>query len=159
MRANKKRLAVQRAVLETLEWRRLLSLAAPVSYDVGTNPQAVATEDLNGDGRSDVVTANAGNSTVSVLLGTANGTLQPAQNIATGAGPRSVAVGDVNNDGKHDVITANSGNVSVLLGNGNGTFQPATNVALPPQFPPWDHLPIAREQVPVSVAVGDLNAD
>jgi len=35
-----------------------------------------------------------------------NGTLQSAQNFATGFGAHSVAVGDVNNDGKCDIVTA-----------------------------------------------------
>jgi len=47
----------------------------------------------------------------------------------------------------------------VLLGNGNGTFQPALSVALPPQFPPGYTGATALTQLPVAVAVGDLNAD
>src|SRR4051794_35620883 len=97
---------LHRAVVETLESRRLLSLAAPVYYAAGTTPLAVATGDLNGDGRSDVVTCGNANN-VNVLLSNANGTLQAAQQFATGVAPRSVAVGDVNNDGKRDIITAN----------------------------------------------------
>src|SRR3954465_6031040 len=93
-----------RAVIETLESRRLLSFAAPLSYAAGTNPVAVATGDVNGDGRSDVVTANPTTNNVSVLLSNANGTLQAAQQFATGTGPRSVAIGDVNNDGKQDIV-------------------------------------------------------
>ena len=160
---------IGRAVVDALESRRLLSLAAPVGYIVGDSPQGVATGDFNGDGRSDVVTANASSNTVSLLLSNANGTLQPAQNIAIGVRPQSVAVGDVNNDGKVDIMTANfgdygnfgviGGTVGVLLGNGNGTFQPATGVALPHQFPPDDARAIPRGQAPVSVAVGDINGD
>src|SRR5688572_14785222 len=150
---------LQRAVFETLESRRLLSLAAPVGYSAGPTPLAVATGDFNGDGRSDVVTCGNANN-VSVLLSNANGTLQAAQQFATGVAPRSVAVGDVNNDGKQDIVTANpgGGNVSVLLGNGNGTFQPAQNVVLPPQMPPgYTGAPLTQH--PLSVAVGDLNVD
>src|SRR5688572_10242463 len=109
MRHSKTSFAVRQAALETLEARRLLSFAAPVSYAVGTNPQGVATADFNGDGRSDVVTANAGSSNVSVRLSNSDGSLQPAQAIATGINPQSVTVGDVNNDGKIDIITANGG--------------------------------------------------
>src|SRR5947207_14817616 len=84
--------------LEVLEDRCLLSFSPAVSYPAGTNPQAVVTADFNGDGRLDLVTVNAGDNTVSVLLGNANGTFQLAQTSATGANPRSVAVGDFNGD-------------------------------------------------------------
>src|SRR5688572_27522957 len=103
MRRNKRHVAIRRAVLlETLELRRLLSFAPAVSYAVGTNPQAVAAADFNGDGKLDLVTANAGSNDVSVRLGNGTGGFGAAGHFATGAKPLSVAVGDFNNDGKLD---------------------------------------------------------
>src|SRR2546426_4965134 len=81
------RAATHRPNLEVLEDRCLLSFSPAVSYPAGANPQAVVTADFNGDGRLDLATANAGDNTVSVLLGNANGTFQPAVNSATGGGP------------------------------------------------------------------------
>ena len=75
MRNSTPRSAICRAVLEALENRRLLALAAAANYEVGENPVAVATADLNGDGRSDVVVANYFSHSVSVLLGTASGAM------------------------------------------------------------------------------------
>ena len=113
----------------------------------------MAVGDFNGDGRPDLAVANIGSNTVSVLLGNGDGTFQPAQHFATGAAPRSVAVGDFNGDGRLDLATANSGgnDVSVLLGNGDGTFAAAQSVPLQIPFIPVDP--------PLSVAVGDFNAD
>ena len=62
--------------------------------------------DFNGDGKSDLVTANDNGTTASVLLGNGNGTFQAKQDFATGSGPDSVAVGDFNGDGKSDLVIA-----------------------------------------------------
>ena len=84
---------------------------------MGSGPQSVAIGDFNGDGKPDIVTANYSASTVSVLLGNANGTFGATTDYGVGNYPISVAVGDVNGDGKLDLVTANySGNtVSVRL--------------------------------------------
>ena len=85
----------------------------------------MALGDVNGDGEADIVVANLGSNTVSVLLGNGNGTFQAQNTFATGSRPYAVALGDVNGDGKPDIVVPNylSNTVSVLLGNGNGTFQ------------------------------------
>ena len=160
MRSTKRSISVHRAVLEALEQRWLLSLAAPATYGAGDAPQAVATADLNGDGRSDVVIGNANAGTVSVLLATATGAMQAAQQYPAGAGgARSVAVGDVNGDGKRDVVASTGTGASVLIGNGNGTFQAPSGVVLPGQLPPGYTGTTPLPQTGASVAVGDVNAD
>jgi hypothetical protein len=112
----------------------------------------MASADVNGDGRLDLITANTAGHNVSVLLGKAGGTFQPAITSAAGSSDlraRSIFVGDINRDGKQDLLVARQheyldvGRVDVLLGNGNGTFQ-------------------APQQITtgvLGVAVGDLNAD
>ncbi|WP_162136355.1 FG-GAP-like repeat-containing protein, partial [Zavarzinella formosa] len=116
---------------------------------VGQSPNSVVIGDVNGDGKPDLVAANAYDGTVSVLLGNGDGTFAPAPGspVPVGSGPDSVSVVDVNGDGKPDLVTANrdDSNVSVLLGNGDGTFAPAA------YFTPGDH--------PYSVAIGDVNGD
>jgi hypothetical protein len=107
----------------------------------------VTVGDFNGDGKSDLATANRTNDNVSVLLGTGTGSFGTATNFAVGSSPYSVTVGDFNGDGKSDLATANlsSNNVSVLLGTGTGSFGTATNftVGISPR----------------SVTVGDFNGD
>lgn len=149
-----------RLCLETLEDRCLPSFLPAVSYPVGANPQAVVTGDFNGDGQLDLAVANTNDSSVSVLLGKANGTFQPAQRFSAGTGhingdapgPVSLAVGDFNDDGKLDLVTINSSyDLSILLSNGDGTFQPTTTFAS-------GIMPAVYGAAP-SVAVGDLNGD
>jgi hypothetical protein len=112
----------------------------------------VIARDLNGDGNLDLVTANAGADSVSVLLGKGDGKFGPHTDFPTGAGPNSVAAGDLNGDGKLDLVTANfnsdnhrADQVSVLIGNGDGTFQPQVGYG--------------ATNSPTSVAIGDFNGD
>jgi hypothetical protein len=105
-----------------------------VSYDSGGDDQgslsSVAVGDFNRDGKLDVVisnscgTASCGLSTIGVLLGNGDGTLQTA--VTSGLqveGATSIAVVDLNADSKLDLVVAGSA-YAVLLGNGDGTFQP-----------------------------------
>jgi hypothetical protein len=96
--------------------------------NVGTDALGLATADLNGDGKLDLVTTTLlpdGTRDVKVLLGNGNGTFKAPIATTPGGSATAVATGDFNGDGKQDlVLTDNRNNtVSVLLGDGNGTFQ------------------------------------
>src|SRR5262249_16349882 len=145
--------------LEVLEDRNLLSFSSIASYAAGSTPYAVALGDFNNDTRLDLALVNLLRNTLSLLLGQPDGTFGPAINASTGASPKSLAVGDFNRDGKLDIATANGSDISILLGNGDGTMQAAQSVVLPGEFPPGYTGGTPLSQTPVSVAVGDFNAD
>ena len=99
-------------------------------YPTGTTAQEqiVYLADVNGDGKLDIVTANA-DGTISVLLNKGNGTYNAGTQITSIAAiyPRAInlAFADFNGDGKMDIAVATWGGLSavyVLPGNGNGTF-------------------------------------
>ncbi len=95
-------------------------------FVAGWHAHAVRIADLNGDGKPDLVVANAFDNSVSRLLGNGDGTFGPRANFATAAGePKSIAIGLLNDDEFLDVVTANqtTNNVSVLLGKGDGGFE------------------------------------
>lgn len=106
----------------------------PTAYVVGSGqaiPMRVALGDVNGDGRLDIVTANANANAVAVLLGLPAGGFAPAVAYSTGPGssPFDVSLGDMNNDGRLDVVTANFGTstVGVLLALPGGGFAPISS--------------------------------
>jgi hypothetical protein len=76
---------------------------------VGNNPVAVATGDLDGDGMTDVVTANHDGNSISVLLGNGAGDFAAAQDFDMGGSPKCIVLGDVNGDGRLDVIVGIGG--------------------------------------------------
>lgn len=129
---------------ERLEDLCLPSFLTPMPYDALNSSQlAIARGDFTGDGRLDLAVAN---STISVLIGNADGTFQTPIDLDAG-GAVSLATGDFNSDGKLDLATADRVNVRVLLGNGDGTFQaPGAQTT-------------GGWMSPVSVAVGDFNTD
>ena len=116
----------------------------PVAYGAGgVDTFAVALADVNGDGKLDLLVANAcnnnsscNNGSVGVLLGNGDGTYQAATAYSSGGlYADAVAVGDINGDGNPDLVVTNecngnsctNGTYGVLLGNGDGTFQAAVS--------------------------------
>jgi hypothetical protein len=116
-------------------------------FAAGTNPQAVAWGDFNGDGKLDLVVANSGGNNVSVLLGNGDGTFQAQTTLTTLTQPQGVAVGQFTSSGNQDIVVTEAGSnkVSIFLGNGDGTFQPRQD--------------FATGKGPWGVAAGDFNKD
>ncbi|MCL5028325.1 MAG: T9SS type A sorting domain-containing protein [Bacteroidetes bacterium] len=126
-------------------------------FATGSSCRWVAIADLNGDGKSDIVSANYGANTVSVLLNTtSNGTYTPsfsADNIfTTGTNPAAVAIADVNKDGKPDIVAANysSNTVSVF-------FNTTADSASTPTFS--SKTDFTTSTGPTAITVSDLNGD
>src|SRR5688500_13654722 len=76
--ADARRHSERQLFVEGLEDRRVFALAAPVNYDAGESPQAIVSADFNHDTIQDLAVANYFSSDVSLLLGNADGTFQPA---------------------------------------------------------------------------------
>src|SRR5262249_44179763 len=140
---------------EELEDRRMMAFSPLANYGIGQSPQAIVSADFNNDDILDLAVANYSSSTVSVLLGNADGSFQPALTSPTDPNPVSLAVGDFDGDGIFDLATAegygNSGNVSILLGNNDGSGAGTGSFGAPAS--------LGIGLTPTSVAVGDFNGD
>ena len=132
------------------------TLAAPHIYPSGGYEAAnVVIADVNGDGKPDLLVANAcagpdfpcnSGGAVGVLLGNGDGTFGATQSYILGGPGGTLAVADANQDGKLDLLVLRGGFLDVLLGNGDGTFQSPAIYEL-------------GDAVSSLMAVGDVNGD
>lgn len=137
---------------------------------LGKEPVDVQTGDLDGDGVADIVTANRGAGTISVLRNLGAGTFaaqapEPkvdGDNGVAAAKPLSVALADVNADGFLDAVTANSddssgkSSVTVFLNDGTGKLLLARKATFPLV---GADAPYEVGRLPQSVKVADVNGD
>ena len=92
------------------------SFQPAVNISAGTQPEFIALQDLNGDGKLDLVVLDYGvpqgfsiafnPGGISVFLGKGDGTFAAPVNYAAGQNPSAMALADVNGDGKTDLVVA-----------------------------------------------------
>jgi hypothetical protein len=106
-----------------------------IEYEANAVPVSVIAQDLDGDGRVDLVVSDAGAydfdpAGVTVYNGNGNGTFQEGVFYQVGSyeGGQFVAAGDFNGDGKPDLVVVNGVNaiITTLLNTGIVSFSPTT---------------------------------
>jgi len=129
-----------------------ISFAVRVNISASASPIAVAIADVNGDGNSDIVSANNGNSTISVFQNNSssgNIIFAAGTDFSLGGPPNSIAAVDVNGDGQPDIVVANGDSAVTVFRNtsvgGIASFAPKTD--------------FVTGNLPYGLAVGDLNGD
>ena len=131
--------------------------------------------DVNGDGILDIVVATTEFGNVDVFLGNGDGTFQTPTSFFSGQVPEALALVDLGSqetlpdgttvlgppDGHPDLVVANSGVVTPAR-----TLGPPGVVVLPALFDTQEHFlgfgtpqPLASANLPIDLAVGDVNED
>ena len=94
---------------------------SPIANTTTSSAESIATADLNGDGKPDlIITSTSHANSALVLYGNGNGTFQRFKKVNL-PNDYLIAIGDVNGDGKLDLVS-NTGNVS--YGESGGNFNP-----------------------------------
>jgi hypothetical protein len=127
---------------------------APAVVPAGSNPLSLVVADINNDGKPDIITANSGDGTLSVLTNNGAGIFGANTNLLVGsvpsfAQPYAVTAADINNDGKLDLVSANfnDDSLTIYTNRGGGVFVSNTTVSLPSGSRPY------------ALAAADLNND
>jgi hypothetical protein len=120
--------------------------------------RSLALADMNGDGKTDIVTGNSNTDTVAILLGDGSGGFAAAVEYEAGNFPLDIRVADINRDGARDVVFVSTNDPDVAtdgaqprvvrwLGKGDGTLDETSNqrYTTGPQ--------------PRALAIGDLDGD
>jgi hypothetical protein len=132
-----------------------VSFAPRLDFTTSGDAATVVTiGDLDGDGKGDLIVANAVVNTISVfrnisIVGTIS--FAPKSDFATGIEPRSIAIGDVDGDGKSEIGVANYLSNTVSVFKNTSTAIGSISYAAKIDF--------ATGAGPTSVAMGDLDAD
>ncbi len=140
-----------------------ISMAAKVDFAAGGTPFFISAGGLDGDGKPDLVVANASvpTNTVSVFRNTSTTGSITASSFAakvpftTGPIPRSVVIGDVDGDSKPDLVVTNSDVTNTTLSILRNSSTPGSITAS--SFATKADLTTGTS--PYYVAIGDADGD
>ncbi|MHC1703733.1 MAG: FISUMP domain-containing protein [Tenuifilaceae bacterium] len=135
------------------------SFAPKVDFSTGTSPEGIATGDIDGDGKPDIIVSNFPSNTISVFRNTCSiGSIAASSfdakiNFNTGSGPHYVALGDIDGDSKTDIAVANYYGNSVSVFRNTSTTGSIVTGSLSAK------IDFTTGLTPYSVAIGDIDGD
>jgi hypothetical protein len=130
-----------------------ISFATKIDLSCGVNPRSICFADLDHSGLPEIIVANHGSNSISVLNNTSiAGSLSFAAKVDYTAGnnPTYVSAGDLDGDGKVDIAVANMSGNTVSIYKNTGT---AASISLA------GAVHIATGASPRCVVIQDINAD
>lgn len=111
--------------------------SSQISLPSARAPMAVAIADIDGDGKQDIVTANASgappfNGSVQIYFQQAPGAFGSPVRLGSFQGSYTLAVGDLNGDQAPDIVVNDDEGIAILFQNGQarGQFLPAVHLGL-----------------------------
>jgi len=126
-----------------------------VDFTTGLVPRSLTIGDLDGDGKVDLVVANAGSNTISVFRNNSTGagsiSYEAKVDFTTESSPYLVSIGDLDGDGKADLAVPNRSDNTISI------FRNISSGAGSISFAPKVDFTTGTE--PFSISIGDLDGD
>ena len=118
---------------------------ATATLPTGDQPNAVISQDIDNDGRLDLVVAYQAAASVTVFRGNGDGTFAPGQATGPAIASRGLSAGDFNQDGRADLAVAD------LLG--DTVHMLLSDCPVGPVAPSLTYLPMIRSYNPVLATI------
>lgn len=146
-------LASSVSIFRNISTGNTLSFNTKIDIATGNGSLDLSINDVNGDGKPDLVVTSGNSGFISIFQNTTVGTgisFAPKQDFTLLSHPDRLIVADITNDGRADIITSNfaAGNVSVYRNTSTGG-----NLSLAPR------LDYAVGTHPADLAASDLDLD
>jgi hypothetical protein len=129
------------------------------NFPTGTYPWAIYINDLNDDGKPELITANSVGNNISILKNASSiGSISfdSKLDLTVGQDPKKIAIGDLDGDGKPDLAVVNSNNsVQNFIGTVSVFRNTSTGGTL--SFSP--KIDITTGNSSYDIAMGDINSD
>jgi hypothetical protein len=130
-----------------------ITFAPKQDYVTGQITYAIASGDIDGDGKPDMVSTSAIDATFSIFRNTSslgNISFAPKIDIGTGNAPFGVVLGDIDRDGKSDVVTLNSTSQTISV------FR---NIGSPGSISFAAKMDFSTLFLPEEITLGDFDGD
>jgi trimeric autotransporter adhesin len=125
----------------------------------GSTPMYLAIGDMDGDGKTDIVTTDASANTVYVLRNVSSGgtmtssSLSTAVGFTTGSSPGFVRLGDIDGDGKLDIVVSNGGASTISVFRNTSSSGSITSGSFAAK------VDFTMAGTPANMAIADLDGD
>ncbi|HLN20568.1 MAG TPA: FISUMP domain-containing protein [Bacteroidales bacterium] len=135
------------------------SFSSKIDFNSGTAPWGIASADIDGDGKNDIIVTNRGSNTISLFKNVCTpgsittSSFESKIDFATGINPQGISISNLVGDLKPDIVVSNIGSSTVSVFRNKSTSGSFTTVSLNAK------VDFSSGNGPEVVSLGDFDGD